>query len=397
MISRTQSSFPRSSTVTRELCHVEIPVQTDDEDSPSEGSSCPPSICDYSPLAPRRRHNWTREQEETLSVLNRWYKISGPDLVEVFNAQFTAEIRGPDLDSKLTKAILSKWYSLKRQGENSDAYSAVWLETNFIDEKGWRNTRDDLEETARRIGKPLIRRLCENKELLFRKATRETESPKKRKRWEKCGGELDFGPPSNDEIDQTLRTSKKKYKLPTLPETPRRTLTAPRPSPLRTSLHKRTCSQATTLSRDDDGLDFETSSESMSRTRVLFRFYDNKSGGLNTSKGICAGAFKNNSRKVPPPADRNSKKFRNEATKHFKRVREPTPFISLYSSLKPALHRGLRSNAEASVAVIDRHAVSKSQPSGVYLAAKVINELGLRRGNYRYRGRSEVSFEMGFF
>ena len=132
--------------------------------------------------------------------------------------------------------------------------------------------------------------------------------------------------------------------------------------------------------------------DKLPRPQLVFRFYNQNSSGVNGPTGMRAGLFQNSREKLPPPPDIDSEAFRKEAAKHFSWIREPTPFISTYESILPVLHRGLLSSMDASIAVIDLHTVSRSQrrdQSKVYVAAHLIQRLGLRQEAHGYRAISE--------
>ncbi|KAI9879598.1 MAG: hypothetical protein M1830_008048 [Pleopsidium flavum] len=423
-------SHKASITTSRQFSHVEILVESDLEEPSCESSSSPASICDYTAVTPKPNHHWTLEQEGVLCVLRRWYTNGWRDIAEIFNGHFEAGNHGSELGKQMTGSTLStKLFSMELLGEESKALMLVFVETLLADEFcAWTNTRVDLEETAQRLGIVLIKRTWEDREAIMRRCSRQSTSPKKKQKINDINGVLGYAAYESEEKELIPQTPTKKrrypptpspsprrlsqasntplkrtrcvptatpinqYKyLPPTPETSPRALVA-QPSSPNTPFQKGNHSQVIASSAKDDVHMFGHCSNWMPRNRLVFRFYDANSSGLNTSTGIRAGAFQHNTGKVPDPADRDSEEFREAATKHFKRIREPTPFISLFESLLPVLHRGMRSCANASIAVIDLHTVIKGQrssSSGIYLAAQVLNQLGLRGTAFRYRGISE--------
>lgn len=403
--------------------HVEIVIEPKRETSCSDLSSSSPSSCDYTAVTPRPNHQWTIEQEGVLCVLKRWYANDPNDIAKIFNSHFNAEGQGSGLGKKMNgHALSSKLHTMRNLREESRAYTLVFIETLFADEFGsWQNTREDLEKTAQILGIIPIRKTYEHREnVLWRWIT----SPKKRKKISEDDGVLGYVACNSEQDDDPPKT----------PMTKRKYLPTPSPSPLRVAqtstatLHKRQCVRSikpTKLFKPKSSAEpvenhraieaqgpltadhknhppqvkgpsnnischsFGHLSSWVPKARLVFRFYDDNSSGLNTSTRIRAGAFLNETERIPQSADWNGADFWDAARRHLTRVREPTPFISVYESPLPVLHRGLRSSANGSVAVVDLHEVSKTRSSGIYSAAQLINQLGLVRGSYRYRGTSE--------
>ena len=118
---------------------------------------------------------------------------------------------------------------------------------------------------------------------------------------------------------------------------------------------------------------------------MLYRLtVSTESQGMNTPDKFCAGAFLQTSERIPSPPDRASKTFKEATNIHLRRKEIPSPFVSVYDSLLPALHRGLLSENNPLIAIIDLHLVSKDQNQGIpslYPAASITKQLKMRDVN----------------
>ncbi len=421
----------------RIFSHVEVQVRSS-EASDTNSSSTGPSVCDYTPVRRRPSHCWTLEDRIALCVLNRWYANSTTDIATVLAEHFPVIMEQSPVRDRLSGSAMStQFYELSHLGENSQAFAAVYLETLFADEHcRWTSTRHELEQKAKEVGIELIRKQWEDRSTLLKICSRQGRTPKGKKDvTSKRVIEFEDTPstskkrccylptPSTSTADRTHQTAERNFGS-AVHQVPQDLLIQPRnyqaiQSSLRSSLNlqesphhnartpsrrfisPRTPSSSSQTNQDQSALEPATATHRLlwgatggqftakqPRAQLAFRFYDDNSSGINSVTRIRAGAFERLD-EIPQPAVVNSEEFRIAATKHLTRVREPTPFISLYESLLPVLHRALRSTANASVAILDLHIISKYQGDSIFSAAKTINDLGLRDDCYRYRGRTE--------
>jgi hypothetical protein len=124
--------------------------------------------------------------------------------------------------------------------------------------------------------------------------------------------------------------------------------------------------------------------------KLLFRFYSEKSSGLNTPTLFRAGLFTLSPYGIPPPMETDSPLFDQLASTHLIRHEIATPFISCSPSLVWAMHMVYRISENASIAVIDGSAAHNH--TRMYNGQEVIRQL--RRHdkfpkNIRYLGSSE--------
>lgn len=384
--------------------HVEIPTKSIERKPDSEDFT--DQHCDYTPLRKRPRHRWTLEERETLCVLWRWYGNSPKELAKVFNGYFSTKSQSYHQLEVTGSALAVQFYEMQRYGVKAEAFISVYIETLFVDEFCvWSDLKGDLEQTARRLSIVLERRTHENKEELSQKCD-QVAGKVKRKKALSCVdsvlGNIAFASDTEPDLrtlengsgyltpsptprkgSHTQYNSVKAKKYHHIPATPQSLRQPPSlgPSPSKPVRWNETCIDPGAVPPDSD--------ERLPRPQLVFRFYNDHSSGVNTPDGMRAGLFQNRAR-CPPPPDIDSKAFHKEAAKHFSWTQEPTPFISMYESILPVLHRGLLSTIDACIAVIDLHAVSRSRNhSKVYAGAYIIKRLGLQQDAYGYRARTE--------
>ena len=116
---------------------------------------------------------------------------------------------------------------------------------------------------------------------------------------------------------------------------------------------------------------------------IMYRYFDdNSQGSYSKDYGFKSGYLHRRNRStapVPPPLP-FSPVFRAAARIHLERKESPdgSPFISLWGSPLPALHRALRSSANAFIAVIDGRRFSLCQPydyPSLFPCRVVVNDL----------------------
>ena len=372
--------------------HVEISRRADAR-APSDGSTLEgrPNL-GRAALARPPRHTWSLEQRAALCVLKRWFSPSFKEIHFVFNAHYASSINEQNPGHKIGRnALLAQLHHMEDQGEDNEAWRSVVLETEFGDPRGcYENTRQDLEATATEIGIALVRGWEDKQRVSTRSGRGRLSKTRKRKRGGSVEGVLGFVVDYSEE-EEPCRRPKRRYGLLTPP-------TSPRKSGQATQTHQtpKRKPQAGGPSIDKCAKPLRTRSILPGREdynhRFIppdlgFRFWDNNSHGINTAEGFRAGAFVNCHRNIPSPPNRNSQVFRDQTNIHLQPLPEPSSYISVWQGILPAFHRGLRSSANAHVAIINLRAVYDQQLSGIpglYPAADAINQLKMViKGNYR--------------
>ena len=116
--------------------------------------------------------------------------------------------------------------------------------------------------------------------------------------------------------------------------------------------------------------------------KLAFRFHDDTRATQCSSKGFRASTLNDTEIMVTPSPSRASAKFCDAAYTHLKPVPQPSPFVSVWQSLLPALHRGLRSQANPMIVIINLQHLYESQTSqipDVHAASSVTRQLNLRK------------------
>jgi hypothetical protein len=204
----------------------------------------------------------------------------------------------------------------------------------------FRESRDIIEDSAISLGIVLRLRTEENDRL---KPHGKRPSKRQRKK-EDLGGVLGRWISSNDgsesELDSPASRKRKSASIETPVVTPTRQgrgqLTTP--TSLQPDVTKRTAPQSPPKIR--------------SLPRLVFRWYNTMSQGLNTPTELRAGRFLDKSQKIPTPA------WEREAVKsHLIPLKSPSPFISFRESCRPCIFRALKAGVDtnARITVVDLH------------------------------------------
>ncbi|MCJ1479614.1 hypothetical protein MMC13_008300 [Lambiella insularis] len=397
---------------------VKFPV-TPTASNPYDASSTLPS---YRFTTPNRRsvHRWTVEEHAVLCVLERWFELGlpvGRKRRDVFNAYFVKSATGYDATYDVsTNAISAQLWEIRNDGKENLAWREVCLETDFLDSHNhWSTTRQDLMLAAAEIGIQLIKKTNEDRsQLLQSSGTRASKDKAKRKTVWQDKGDWDsitefedsetgkaHGVPSRVPIESGLRTPVSTSKRPRATKTCQRLVTSYQGRGTRSSeddcvaeQHALPESPIPTPLPDIKSQIPHRVNPASTGGRLFFRFYDTNSQGQNSPEGFTAGAFTGLGLVTHPRSQPEllSLDYLTPAQIHLTRTEIATPFVSVWHSLLPALHRGLRSSAGPCISIIDLPVDSKQQnryPRAVPVGA-VVKELK-NRGMYElnYTGGSE--------
>lgn len=314
-----------------------------------------------------------------LCVLKRWFSPNYKDIQFVFNAHYASSINEQNPGYQIGRnAILTQLHSMEQQGEDSEAWRSVVLETEFRDPHGhYEKTRLDLEATAAGIGIILVRGWEDKAKVSTRSGRGRISKIRRRKGGSNIEGVLGFA--MDDTGEEELNTH----------PTKRHGLLTPSTSPQDRNRVRQKCGRQAARpfipppdDTDDAGVNYR-----FVPPELAFRFWDDESHGMNTPHGFRAGAFVNYPRNITSPPDRNDQVFRDQTNIHLQPLAKPSSYISVWEGIVPALHRGLRSSKNAHIAFINLHAVYDQQLSGIpglYPAASAIKQLKMDiKGNYR--------------
>ncbi|MCJ1391852.1 hypothetical protein MMC18_004719 [Xylographa bjoerkii] len=378
-------------------------------------------------------HRWTTEEQVILCVLERWFESKKPvgkrllsyqDMRDIFAAYFADTIKFcGEVQEISASAIGAQLWEIRNDGEHSAAWKEVFLKTDFLDPHGyWAATRSDLSATASDLGIELFQKPAENKLKILGGAGKRLNRDRKRR---KIQDSMDL-----DSVTEYTGDSEEEDLIHRSSRTSRFELLTPKSGSKRSRTHQEqpitSVYQTWTSSQDKDNsfggqwkspmalpptpIKSPLSERNIVGTwtkrvlafenDVVFRFYDNNSQGTNTASGFRAGTFVDLDLESAPIAHPglSSEAYLDPAENHLRRFHVATPFISIWESLLPALHRGLRSNAHsagnAHIAIIDAGKLDIGHPSEYARAIRVrdvVYELKTR-GRYldmRYWGSSE--------
>ena len=122
---------------------------------------------------------------------------------------------------------------------------------------------------------------------------------------------------------------------------------------------------------------------------------NSSSQGVNRLIGFRAGRFLHGS--IPPP-ETNDIEFGKLCNIHLRPLKEPSPFVSVFDNLRPALSRALRSSGNAHVAVINIDYLSNMRIAGsevLFRAGPLVKKYEIMghsyetNKDYHYRASSE--------
>ena len=127
------------------------------------------------------------------------------------------------------------------------------------------------------------------------------------------------------------------------------------------------------------------------RGKLGFRFYDDRTNGIRDGQGFRALAF---AASPIPPMETDIASLQALAFLHLRPVRHPSHFISLFTNLRPALHRALRSSSNARVAIINMDYLLDHPVAGLpraFDAAKVAQQFDIT--GFDWRQKKEYGYE----
>ena len=361
-------------------------------------------------LSKKSFHRWTLEQRTILCVLDRWFcskehptnrTLTIRDFHRLFVAYFddgTEESR-TSLAGLSDRAVDAQLRNLWSEAPEGSPWTNVFVETNFADtQSDWTATRMDIIAIAKENGIELITRGFEDKLELSRRM--ETSLGKRKRRWKEdyendektvfevtakssnispaCQDiyirrsksiEILMMSPFSSGVDATGKQLPMLYLLPA-----QLNQLTPPPSPTKV------CQRYQAL---------------RPLPPIAFRGWDRNSHGINTVNGFLAGAYLT-SKLIPPPG-RDTDLFKTNAIIHLSPLPKPSSFISCAQHMLRPLHRGLHSDSNAYISIIDLHhiqAQSNIHPR-IYHAKEIIRQFQIQGinqttgGNYYYSGSHE--------
>ena len=127
------------------------------------------------------------------------------------------------------------------------------------------------------------------------------------------------------------------------------------------------------------------------RGKLGFRFYDDNTHGIRDDQGFRALAF---AASPIPAMETDIVSLRTAAFLHLRPVRLPSHFISIFTNLRPALHRALRSSSNARVAIVNMDYLVDHPVQGLprsFDAGKVARQFDIT--GFDWRTKKEYGYE----
>ena len=324
-----------------------------------------------------RPHRWTSEEVEVLCILDRWFKsadsskpgeLSSKDRRLVFCSYFSKELRdGASTHNFSEKSISNQLWEMKMRSRYDEIGKMIYQDTAFGDPQGrWSMQRKSLRRAAAVAGVDLVGKTLKEDAAALRKTEASLKKTKRKRQLMDSGDSDDDFDDFDSESDDLSPTENDPSLLQQLPHAP--TSTPRKRRGIKQGINK----------------------------RLGFRFFDDTSQGINGPEGFRAGAFLHN---PIPPLKEADKVIEIGAKIHIPPLALPSPFISLFHSFLPALHRALRSEANAHIAIFDLDCIAADTTYGAqrvfpasFLARKfeIMGSLNAKEGkDYKYFNRGE--------
>ncbi len=278
------------------------------------------------------------------------YKNSIDDMTKVINHILAEELRAEGFQSGMPSSTI-RWQLLNMQQGASgyDIWRKIILDPTISQaRKTFREGRDAIEDAALALGIGLYLRTQEVDS--FRHGKRLGKRAKKIKELRGVLGDIIS---SDDDSESGLQSPRdRRRKSPSIQTHPM-TLSRQGHDQFLTPISLRSGDNTPgLLSETSSGKGIATKATNKPRIlpRLVFRWYNNRSQGLNTPTEIVAGKFLDKPKDIPPP-EWALEAVRNHLTPH----KLPSPFVSFRESLRPCLFRALKAGVEthAHIAIVD--------------------------------------------
>ena len=292
------------------------------------------------------RHNWNKENRQVLCLLFYFYETDLDAFTAIFNEMFdhTSPPNGPiHVFRPEPLSWQFRWMEAGHKGH--DIYKSVFQPTSKETCTRFISLRNTIEAVARRLRISLQARnakrtkksrkrrqftpstISDGFDSILLETTDEEDRPSpKRSRYDLSQRDLGSGT-SNFIADKGIRTKKNKGPF------------------------------AVLRSPEDGNME-----EGRRIPRLLYRFTDGNSRGSCSRDGLIAGKFVGaDSLPFISSHDTERDQFHDAIVMHLHRLHQPTPFISFYSRLRPALHRALKSSLNSMITIVDSDKLRERQ------------------------------------
>ena len=320
-------------------------------------------------------HSWTLEEKITLCILANWYAQTWKEHTLIFNAYFhTSETLSSRQRRNLSENCLRTMYwHLMNYYPTNGVKDIECYDTTFSDSSAaWAAARQSLEKIACELG-IIVRKRKSTDTLPLSKTPRYARVLKRKRKNHLL--DLNYSARTEDLIIDPETRHRIPAESTSVPQN-----TAPQLclllylSTVESLQFSPSPSLSRKLNRPSQGNIF------MSLPRIAFRAFNSSSRGFNSAIGFRAGEFYDTTT-IPPPPNTQSPFYRKRAIQHISSVASgPTPFISVTKNLLRAIHHGLKSGSDSSIAVIDLQKVEKfnlRKPDHAFTSVQPVRPLQL--------------------
>ncbi|KAL2013212.1 hypothetical protein VTN00DRAFT_737 [Thermoascus crustaceus] len=336
---------------------------------------------------PRPRNKWTEHQRDALCCIRRFFSLSKDDEKSIFNRIFEQDLLKCGFSNGIPSSSLNtQWVDIRAKSDY--VWGEVYLRTEFTEKEGrWapivaeiRNAAQELDITlqektfddidvssfgCRRPAKPRARRV---KELI-------SEEQEQKQAMNEVGTETSSAFAALDEINSitTTPSSVKEHYLP----------------PFNVDNTKKdglpTAGGKVCFWCSDEGVDLhspernhdiesllesstgQTTPSPIKKPKLLYRWHNADSNGINTRSWFVAGLFQDNPKTIPLPTDYSDDEFDIMLERHLRIERVSSPFISTTGTPLAPIHRALRKREGAVLTLIDSSKVQAEIYSAQFL------------------------------
>ncbi|PGH13560.1 hypothetical protein AJ79_03553 [Helicocarpus griseus UAMH5409] len=312
-----------------------------------------PEFLDFSKI-PILRHSWSGPEREVLSVLRHFYILPAKQETSIFNSMFAASIKDEGFPDGLPMSRINAQLNDMKRLENP-----IWVSVNATplpnddagkDDAGEDDAREDEDDEYKECRHVI--QLVAN-ELGIELCRRTGPSAQCTKRYK--GFEL---------LRSFFNTDVYPYVTPAEPDV------EPEPEDVEAE-----CDDEQELDSDIPPTPIRKSGKrsrywgKRAKPRILYRFYNTESSGINNPKGFSAGLWATGPSHIPNACLYDQRVLEAMAKTHLSRYNIKSPFVSTSSGFLVTFHKLLTQGKDAKMSIID---ASKLDQRGLFSAQEIL-------------------------
>lgn len=347
-------------------------------------------------LLDSHKHNtWTNSQRQLLCCCYAFFTKDWAKIVRIFNNVFREHVQACGFENGLpSTTLVTQWHDMRNKG--SSIWADIHMRTRFRNRyERWAGPIQTIKNAARDLGIPIVEKYNHAKTRKFGcRARRPNRIQDNSEEIQSFNGDR-LQDPAEVGIDTEVHDAREPSESP--PSTPET-------EPLCTAAGKICifCFKEGLLHTDstevleavpepestsagsgivERGLSRSTPSK---MPELLYRWFNIDSQGVNSKNRFEAGLFAERGGVITPVTEYSSIEFDRMFENHVRIAETTTPFISTSSSPLSPIHRALRGQEGASIAVIDTAHIDNP----IYLAELLLKERKLKVSRF-YKGYAE--------